>query len=398
MLNGDVVPGRPQVATETPTAWMKPQCKPPISLAQVTTQQKGLKPLIHPSNLTAHQIRSKPRPKLTPLPSEPLPVKSKSAGRDESAGSTNHESSLFVGEPSPCHVQLNKLPRLVSDKCKDKWISDQTYQKVLENIKPGNKCAICGLGRTTLRRLKVHGRQHFTHHYCVCGKKSPSRDTIYKHQIHPIRSCDNHNNIIYEVDPSNLSAFWQYMGWPGAPTKDRGCVPCFGSQGERRLLPTRPKGPTIFGRLGIKIPKKRATTPNSTGQQSAISSDMPPTVQEPLQSSLSPPCQVEKPERTGEIPGMEIDMNIPNEPPLEIFADEEFDSDGEFITDSNTNLATIDEEAKQTTQAAEAKESSTLSRREHVDLYAEYIAKALKLEEEAAHYRQLAIEQLKKTL
>ena len=114
-----------------------------------------------------------------------------------------------------------------------RWITDRSD----EAIKTGSRKDTCSICQYTGSRKKMHAhfRQHYTKHFCSCGYRSASYDSIYCHQKDgPCSTRD-----IHEVDRNSYPRFLRHIGWRTAPIFGE-CIPTLDREGRRTMTYRRP--------------------------------------------------------------------------------------------------------------------------------------------------------------
>ena len=84
-----------------------------------------------------------------------------------------------------------------------------------------NQCQSCSYV-TSKKQMHVHTRQHFTKHFCSCGYRGTSYETIIHHQTY--KDCSARTTDVYEVDKSSYPRFLRHVGWKSA-TPFGDCIP-----------------------------------------------------------------------------------------------------------------------------------------------------------------------------
>lgn len=121
------------------------------------------------------------------------------------------------------------------------WTSDNT-KTVLAQAYRGKECLVCGLrlgdGKSGMKRIAVHAKQHYTCMYCPCGYHSQSRDRVAGHQA--ITKLEGHQGElrIHEVDQDAYPDFTRSMGFPTEMEFPQ-CIPTYLPSGKLRLNKNR---------------------------------------------------------------------------------------------------------------------------------------------------------------
>ena len=147
-----------------------------------------------------------------------------------------------------CNIQRVSHPPEQLD-----WIDDSTTHAISDSIdrsgppKQGS-CKLCGF-KGTLRRVRVHAKQHQLRYFCPCKLNSVSRDTVYSHQKKQGASASSHHPL-YTVDANNYGGFCQAMGW-NPPPPFTPCIPIQSGNTQRQEPAPAPR----------PVPARRTRTP-----------------------------------------------------------------------------------------------------------------------------------------
>jgi hypothetical protein len=188
-----------------------------------------------------------------------------------------------------------------------KWISPQTRGALGQAIcREQEVCTLCDR-EGTLKRLRVHVRQHFLRCYCPCGYGRLSRDSIGDHQRRMGRTPAHGGSQgdIYESDAQMFPQMAEYLGWKD-PSPFEACLPVRDPSLRQRGRPTY--RPNADARARIRELKRKSIPATSTRQEIEEVTSAPPSKQRapPVtapESTISQKPHAEEETRVAATPG-----------------------------------------------------------------------------------------------
>ena len=259
-----------------------------------------------------------PAPSLAPSPVLVKPVNPVVTVHPVLDRRTNSEVRIRVMRlPSPDRKEQRAGTKI-------EWLSKDT-QKDISRTTNRDECRLCRF-RGELRRVRIHVTQHFARHYCQCGKGSPSRDAILKHQ----RKCPiGVSGVIFLADKENYLPLAKYLGWTHPPSQQP-FVPIVCGRPEESL------------KVKLAFPKKRAAPSKVDAPRHREDNyQIPKLMSLPMKTSLPTPSLAINCPST--VTAREADIiSPPTEPPLNLFDDDEqldFDDDLDSITMDTPTVA-----------------------------------------------------------
>ena len=170
---------------------------------------------------------------------------------------------------------------------KEEWTTLMTSEALQRNtIKTGaetGKCGLCDF-KGSLKRTRIHVKQHYVRYFCSCLYTSSSRETVRQHRTNHAKKGNHHS--LYSVDSDSFRDFCKATGWTNPPT----FTPCQPVKGQKEnALPSADK---------IKSKKTRMARDTSTAQDSGLPTRM--VREQPLANYRIPKRQTPAPLPPGE--------------------------------------------------------------------------------------------------
>ena len=203
---------------------------------------------------------------------------SASSSTDSSAPSSSGEE-----EPEPTRNNTPTISQPSAPKSQGlpeqtEWVSEETTAAIRASIERTDRpkegrCRVCGY-RASLRRVRVHIKQHRCRYFCPCTLNSVSRDSVYEHQKRH-KSRPGTHTPLYTVDQSNYERFTRAMGWTEPPAFQP-CVPTRGAPASDQGSSRPSRGPPP----GVSASNQGSSRP-SRGIPPALQGLEPPVPKRP---------------------------------------------------------------------------------------------------------------------